>query len=158
MTRRLRQIFRGVVIASVFLAIQTAAQQGAKNGEWRVYGGDEASTRYSPLATRHSALATRHSVLGTEHRPARLHVLADVLDDRFHRGPRAEDAAHVEPSLTEPPQADPIAGELVTETLDYDGGRQVTVYIPPGPPEADARSIRLSSRPMRDRRRTRIRE
>jgi pimeloyl-ACP methyl ester carboxylesterase len=29
-----------------------------------------------------------------------------------------------------------IAGELVTETLGYDGGRQVTVYIPPGPPEA----------------------
>jgi len=27
-------------------------------------------------------------------------------------------------------------GELVTETLDYDGGRQVTVYVPPVPPEA----------------------
>jgi enterochelin esterase-like enzyme len=27
-------------------------------------------------------------------------------------------------------------GELVTETLDYDGGRPVTVYVPPGPPEA----------------------
>lgn len=30
----------------------------------------------------------------------------------------------------------PIAGELVTETFDYDGGRQVTVYVPPSPPEA----------------------
>jgi enterochelin esterase-like enzyme len=29
-----------------------------------------------------------------------------------------------------------IAGELVTETFDYDGGRQVTVYLPPSPPEA----------------------
>jgi enterochelin esterase-like enzyme len=29
-----------------------------------------------------------------------------------------------------------IAGELVTETLDYDGGRPVTAYVPPGPPEA----------------------
>ena len=29
-----------------------------------------------------------------------------------------------------------IAGEFVTETFDYDGGRQVTVYIPPGRPEA----------------------
>jgi enterochelin esterase-like enzyme len=29
-----------------------------------------------------------------------------------------------------------IAGELVTETFDYDGGRQVTVYVPPDPPEA----------------------
>ncbi|ONH28863.1 esterase [Pseudofrankia asymbiotica] len=30
----------------------------------------------------------------------------------------------------------PAAGELVTETLDYDGGRQVTVYVPPGAPKA----------------------
>jgi hypothetical protein len=29
-----------------------------------------------------------------------------------------------------------IAGEFVTETFDYDGGRQVTVYVPPAPPEA----------------------
>ena len=28
------------------------------------------------------------------------------------------------------------AGELVTETLAYDGGRQVTVYVPPRPPDA----------------------
>jgi len=27
-------------------------------------------------------------------------------------------------------------GELVTETLRYDGGRPVTVYLPPAPPEA----------------------
>jgi pimeloyl-ACP methyl ester carboxylesterase len=36
----------------------------------------------------------------------------------------------------EPPRADPMAGELVTETLDYDGGRQVTVYVPLDRPEA----------------------
>ena len=29
-----------------------------------------------------------------------------------------------------------IAGELVTETFEYDGGRQVTVYVPRVPPEA----------------------
>ena len=40
---------------------------------------------------------------------------------------------HVAP---EPARADPIAGELVTETFEYDGGRQVTVYLPPDPPEA----------------------
>ncbi|MET0661931.1 MAG: alpha/beta hydrolase-fold protein [Ilumatobacteraceae bacterium] len=34
------------------------------------------------------------------------------------------------------PRAYPIAGELVTETFDHDGGRQVTVYVPPDPPEA----------------------
>jgi enterochelin esterase-like enzyme len=29
-----------------------------------------------------------------------------------------------------------FSGEFVTETFVYDGGRQVTVYVPPGPPEA----------------------
>ena len=29
-----------------------------------------------------------------------------------------------------------IAGEIVTETFDYDDGRQVTVYVPPDLPEA----------------------
>jgi enterochelin esterase-like enzyme len=32
--------------------------------------------------------------------------------------------------------AKPIAGELVTEAFEYDGGRQVTVYVPPAPAEA----------------------
>jgi predicted esterase len=35
-----------------------------------------------------------------------------------------------------PAPVDPIAGELVTETLDYDGGRPVTVYLPANPPKA----------------------
>ena len=39
-------------------------------------------------------------------------------------------------ALPEPPQPNSIAGEFVTETFDYDGGRQVTVYVPPDPPEA----------------------
>ena len=29
-----------------------------------------------------------------------------------------------------------ITGQLVTETFDYDGGRPVTVYVPPVPPQA----------------------
>jgi enterochelin esterase-like enzyme len=29
-----------------------------------------------------------------------------------------------------------ITGQLVTETLNFDGGRQVTVYVPSAPPEA----------------------
>jgi predicted esterase len=35
----------------------------------------------------------------------------------------------------ESPRADLMTGELVTETLDFDGGRQVTVYVPSNPPE-----------------------
>jgi enterochelin esterase-like enzyme len=30
----------------------------------------------------------------------------------------------------------PTAGQLVTEMFNYDGGRQVTVYVPPAPPES----------------------
>jgi enterochelin esterase-like enzyme len=30
----------------------------------------------------------------------------------------------------------PLAGELITETLEYDGGRPVTVYVPSAPAEA----------------------
>src|SRR5262245_964510 len=30
----------------------------------------------------------------------------------------------------------PKAAQFVTETFDYDGGRQVTVYVPPVPPES----------------------
>jgi enterochelin esterase-like enzyme len=49
-------------------------------------------------------------------------------------------ADHTEPRRLErvpaPERADPIAGELVTETFGYDGGRQVTVYRPPHPPQA----------------------
>ena len=29
-----------------------------------------------------------------------------------------------------------ITGKLITESLAYDGGREVTVYVPPEPPEA----------------------
>ena len=36
----------------------------------------------------------------------------------------------------EPSQPDSTAGKFVTETFDYDNGRQVTVYVPPNPPEA----------------------
>jgi enterochelin esterase-like enzyme len=47
----------------------------------------------------------------------------------------AGDAGMPEPPPA-PPGADRIAGEFVSETLDYDGGRQVTVYVPPDPPQA----------------------
>jgi enterochelin esterase-like enzyme len=39
-------------------------------------------------------------------------------------------------ALPKSPRADPIAGAFVTETFDYDDGRQVTVYVPPDLPEA----------------------
>ena len=32
--------------------------------------------------------------------------------------------------------ADAVSGTFVTQTFEYGGGRQVTVYVPPGPPQA----------------------
>ena len=37
------------VLAGGLVALPAAAQQGAKNGEWRTYGGDLGNTRYAPL-------------------------------------------------------------------------------------------------------------
>ena len=57
---------------------------------------------------------------------------------RAQRTSRREDERVNEFSDAAPdtPQAAAIAGEFVTETFEYDGGRQVTVYIPPRPPQA----------------------
>src|ERR1700719_5260324 len=48
---------------------------------------------------------------------------------------------HIDRKLSEsdgaparPPGA--VSGEFVTEMFEYEGGRQVTVYVPPDPPEA----------------------
>jgi predicted esterase len=52
------------------------------------------------------------------------------MDDQIAAGVYGPEAPR------EPAGAGPIAGDLVTETFAYDGGRQVTVYVPPNPPEA----------------------
>jgi enterochelin esterase-like enzyme len=52
------------------------------------------------------------------------------VDDQAAAGERGPEHS---PETT---RADAETGGLVTETLGYDGGRQVTVYVPPHPPEA----------------------
>src|SRR5689334_20269197 len=49
MARRALQlgVFLGILI--ILTAPRAAAQYGAKNGEWRFYGGDAGTTKYSPL-------------------------------------------------------------------------------------------------------------
>ena len=37
------------VLAALLAATSAAAQQGAPAGQWPTYGGDHASTKYSPL-------------------------------------------------------------------------------------------------------------
>jgi enterochelin esterase-like enzyme len=38
--------------------------------------------------------------------------------------------------VSERPSVARLSGEFINETFDYDGGRQVTVYVPPDPPDA----------------------
>ena len=47
----MRRMFSGVVPAIYVLActLPVSGQSGAKNGEWRSYGGDLGNTHYSPL-------------------------------------------------------------------------------------------------------------
>jgi len=56
-----------------------------------------------------------------------------VMEKQTHNPP-----SHT-PNESETTAAPPTTtgpGQLLTETFDYDGGRQVTVYVPPRPPEA----------------------
>jgi len=51
----------------------------------------------------------------------------------------APDGVNREPEESNTGQARPVgavSGEFVTETFEYDGGRPVTVYVPPEPPRA----------------------
>ena len=50
--------------------------------------------------------------------------------------PDGPSSSKCEKTVAEPAQTDAISGELITEAFDYDGGRQVTVYVPPEPPRA----------------------
>jgi quinoprotein glucose dehydrogenase len=44
-----RRFVFALLIASLVCALPLIAQYGSKTGDWRVYGGDRGSTRYSPL-------------------------------------------------------------------------------------------------------------
>src|SRR5580692_765926 len=44
---RLSQCMLGLLLSGAMASLY--AQSGAKNGEWRTYGGDLGNTRYSPL-------------------------------------------------------------------------------------------------------------
>jgi enterochelin esterase-like enzyme len=49
--------------------------------------------------------------------------------DHVDRKPTESDESPAKPT-------DAVSGEFVTEMLQYDGGRQVTAYVPPDPPAA----------------------
>src|SRR4051812_22244301 len=45
-----RGILSGLICFTAFAGSTVFGQMGAKNGEWRTYGGDTGNTRYSPLS------------------------------------------------------------------------------------------------------------
>src|SRR5262245_7284611 len=49
MARSVRYGFYGLLAAVLVWALPEMAQQGAKNSEWRAYGAEAGSTRYSPV-------------------------------------------------------------------------------------------------------------
>src|SRR5688572_13195564 len=48
MVRSVRLLLTGLVL-TVLAILPMLAQQGTRGGDWKAYGGDEGSTRYSPL-------------------------------------------------------------------------------------------------------------
>jgi pimeloyl-ACP methyl ester carboxylesterase len=46
------------------------------------------------------------------------------------------DAESRQPGIAFTKPAGAVSGEFVTETFEYDGGRQITVYVPPQPPKS----------------------
>ena len=47
LTTSFPRLLGNAVIACLVSAVPTVAQTGAKNGEWRSYGGDTGNTRYT---------------------------------------------------------------------------------------------------------------
>ena len=109
-----------------------------------VAAGDHPSVDDHDRADRHVAVLERGGRLleGQAHRRVIVHrggtLSALYLGGRGHPFALCDTLARrgPEPALTGRPTMSSIAGEFVVETFHYDGGRQVTAYIPPGPPEA----------------------
>jgi enterochelin esterase-like enzyme len=80
----------------------------------------------------HERMTARQAVARCRSHRARVESIAAALSDS--RQPRPRRQAKVVRSNEELPS--PPAGQLLTEKFPFDGGRQVTAYVPPGPPEA----------------------
>jgi enterochelin esterase-like enzyme len=89
-------------------------------------------------ANRVICLASSHASVVLIGGPAKLRdhnstnegkAMNDQARNYFNRELTESDGTPVQP-------AGAVSGELVTETFEYDGGRQVTVYVPPNPTEA----------------------
>ena len=129
-SRRIRTI---PAIAAILLGAGAAApaQQGARDGEWRYYGGDSGSTKYSPLdqIDRGNVRRPRHRVavaVGQLRPPSRLQLPGDAVGGRGralhlgglaaqrrgHRRGHRRDAVDVPPRRGRPRRRRAGAGQL----------------------------------------------
>jgi quinoprotein glucose dehydrogenase len=119
------QDFRPLVTVTVVLlaSIAAFAQRGATNGEWRTYGGDLGSTKYSPLDQINKANVTRLRIAWR--RPSvDPSILAKVPDLRY------ADDFRTTPLFVEGVLYTPNAVGLV-EAFDAGTGKTIWVQEPP---------------------------
>jgi hypothetical protein len=83
-------------------------------------------------AVAHERLTARQAVTRCRAHRARIEAIAEASSHALQPGPRRSASV----GGTDKEQPPPAAGQLLTETLPFDGGRQVTAYVPPAPPEA----------------------
>lgn len=80
----------------------------------------------------HERMTARQAVARCRAHRARVDAITSALGDQAQPGLRSRATSRGTNGV--PPA--PRAGQLVTETLPFDGGRQVTAYVPSAPPEA----------------------
>jgi Ser/Thr protein kinase RdoA (MazF antagonist) len=83
-------------------------------------------------AVAYERITARQAVTRCRAHRSRVEVITAALSDPLQPGRRGRRSARG----TEKEPRSPAAGQLLTETLPFDGGRQVTVYVPPASPEA----------------------
>lgn len=82
-------------------------------------------------AVAHERMTARQAVTRCRSHRTRVESITAALSDRLRPSPRRQNAARANQEMSTP-----AAGQLLTETFPFDGGRQVTAYVPPAPPEA----------------------
>lgn len=86
----------------------------------------------------HERMSAQQAVTRCRRHQARAAAVAAALDDPGGspaRSPRRPPSRE-QPRTPATARTSSTTGEFVTETLHYDGGRRVTAYVPPRPPEA----------------------
>ena len=123
MTARFFPLWCGVVISALLLIPSAQAQRGAADGEWRAFGGDLSSTKYTPLSQIDSSNVNRLQIAWQ--RP--------IVDEYYLGGNPELSFSNNYPSL--PLVVDGVAfipnGIGLVEAFDPGTGETIWVHEPP---------------------------